>query len=331
MSGRLPVELQRRIDDALARRAALLNDPHTDVGRLLNGAADNIPGLIVERFGGVLIVQLHEGHLRLPLATVRGLCDTLREAVGATAVYRKVFPRDRSHSAAELTEQHSDPTPWLGKAAAPEIIVHEHGLKFAVRPYDGYLTGLFLDHRANRQRIQAMARGKRVLNAFAYTCGYALAALAGGAEHVTNVDVSRKALEWGRRNAALNNLPDGQAQYICSDIFDYYRRAARQKRNFDLVILDPPTFARARKPARVFQIEEDLPRLVAGALELMTRASQLLLCTNHRGTNVRRLSETVQRAAERVRRRATVAARPRLPLDFRGDPGHACSVLVDVD
>ena len=132
MSGRLPVELQRRIDDALARRTVLLNDPHTDVGRLLNGAADNIPGLIVERYGPVLIAQLHEGHLRLPLTTVRGLCDTLREAVGATAVYRKVFPRDRSHSAAELTEQHSDPTPWLGKAAAPEIIVHEHGLKFAI-------------------------------------------------------------------------------------------------------------------------------------------------------------------------------------------------------
>ncbi len=330
MTHRLPAELQRHIDEALARRSDLLNDPQTDVGRLLNGAADNFPGLVVERFGPALTAQLHEGHLQLSQATARRLCDELRERVSATAVYRKMFPRDRSHGSTELAAQHSNPTPWLGNAVEPEVVVCEHGLMFAVRPYDGYLTGLFLDHRANRQRIRSLARGRRVLNAFAYTCGYAVAGLAGGAEHVTNVDVSRKALEWGRRNVTLNDLSDTQAQFICSDIFDYYRRAARQQRTFDLVVLDPPTFARTRKPARVFQIEEDLPRLVTGALELMTHKSQLLLCTNHRGTSARRLSEVALRAAACAGRRAAIAARPRLPLDFRGDPGHASAVLVTV-
>ena len=99
--------------------------------------------------------------------------------------------------------------------------------------------GLFLDQRDNRRRIRAQARGKDVLNLFAYTCGFSVAAAAGGAASTVSVDLSPKALEWGRANFALSHLDPSDHQFIKSDAFDYLRRAARQGKRFDIIILDP--------------------------------------------------------------------------------------------
>jgi 23S rRNA (cytosine1962-C5)-methyltransferase len=320
-----------RLEAALAVRTHLLNDPRTTAGRLFNGAADGIDGLVIEKLGDVLIVQLHEQRLALDENSAREVCVRAVERLQARAAYRKVFPKDRS---AELTGRarfHTDPTPWIGTPVEPEFAVAEGGVRFLVRPYDGYSTGLFLEHRANRQRVRTLAAGRRVLNAFAYTCGFTVVAALGQAVETVSVDISRRFLEWGKRNLSANSLPLAGHAFICSDIFDYYRRAQRQGRGFDLIILDPPTFARAKKPRRAFTVTEDLDRLVLGAVKLLAAGGYLLLCTNHRATPHRRLEQAVAAAAAGLGRRPELAERPELPEDFRGDPDYAKSILVRVD
>src|SRR5436190_23538728 len=136
-------------------------------------------------------------------------------ASNCTAVYRKVFPRDRNARRTELVPLHHDSTPWIGAPAAAEFAVMENRMRFLVRPFDGYSTGLFLEHRDNRSRIREMSVGKRVLNLSAYTCGFSVAAALGGGA-TTSVDVAVKFLEWGKRNFDENGvLLDGHT-FICS-------------------------------------------------------------------------------------------------------------------
>jgi len=320
--------LAQRLDAALARRAALLADPQTNVGRIVNSAADGIPGLVLERLGDVLIAQLHADRLALDEDAARSLCAAAAERLRVRAVYRKVCPRDRAAVSPALDVPHHDPNPWIGERASPELPVREAGMTFLVRPYDGYATGLFLDHRAHRALVRELAAGRRVLNTFAYTCAFTVAAAIGGAAATVSVDVSRRFLEWGKRNLAANGLALERHRFICSDVFDYYRRAARQGQRFDLVILDPPTFGRARQPRRVFVLAEDLERLVAEALPLLDPRGCLVLSVNHRGTSARRLEQVVAAAARERGRKIAHIEHPAPPEDFRGDPDAAKSVLV---
>ncbi len=318
----------RRLDAALVRRAALLAAADTNVARLVHAAADGLPGFVLERLGPLLIVQLHEERLALTEETARELCAAAAERLGATAVYQKQYPAARTSVRPDLDARHRDPRPWLGTPAPAELPVLEHGLTYLVRPYDGYLTGLFLDHRGARRWVRAEASGRRILNLFAYTCAYTVAAAAGGAAATASVDVSRKALEWGKRNLAANGMTLGPHRFYAADVFEYFRRATRQRHRFDLVLLDPPTFARNRA-GRPFVLRADLDRLVAGALSLLAPGGRLLLSVNHRETPRVRLRHAVERAAGACGQRVRPLEPPPGPEDFAGDPGYATSVLFE--
>lgn len=324
-------DLESLLKTALTRRATLLAGADTDVARVFHGGQDGIPGLVLERLGPVLIVQLHEGVLTAPEHAVRNLCAIAAEKLGTTAVYRKRFPPDRSFLDAQLDALHRDPTPWLGTATAEELTVREAGVAYRVRPYDGYSTGLFLDHREHRARVRILAAGRRVLNTFAYTCAASVVAALSGATETVSVDVSKRALEWGKRNFAANDRTLDGHWFICSDVRDYFRRAARQQRRFDLIILDPPTFARSKAAGRTLSIPGDLPELLAGALERLAPGGQLLLSINHRGTTEARLEQHVRQAAAAVGRTLRHIERLPLPEDFRDDPEFMRSILVDFD
>jgi 23S rRNA (cytosine1962-C5)-methyltransferase len=217
--------------------------------------------------------------------------------------------------------------PWVGRPVEDEFAVFENGVQFLIRPYDGFSVGLFLEHRENRRQLREIATAKRVLNCFAYTCGFSVAAALGGAETVS-VDVSKRYLEWGKRNFARNGLSLDGHMFICSDTQDYFRRAARQGREFDLVVLDPPTFGRVKETGRHFSIQRDLHKLVAGASERLAPGGQILLSVNHRGTSLAQMERACLNSAER--RHARVTARPKLPVDFAGDAAYSKSLWLEV-
>ena len=314
------------LERALELRRPLLRDQHLQAYRIFNSAADGIEGLVLEQFGPILIAQLHEGRLRLKESETRELCQHAMRQLEARAVYRKIHAQDRSRSLSELEQLHTNAMPWLGRPVEPEIVLCENHLRLRIRPYDGYSLGLFLEHRENRRRIYELAAGRRVLNTFAYTCAFTVAAALGKAVRTTNVDVSKKYLEWGKRNYLENGLDPSRHQFICSDIFDYFRRAQRQGQRFDLIILDPPTFGRAKRPKRTFVLTQDLEHLVSAALELLEPEGIMLLATNCRGISWPRLEKSLNS-------RTAAAFRPNtrrlvLPMDFLRDEDYSKTVLA---
>jgi 23S rRNA (cytosine1962-C5)-methyltransferase len=316
--------LTARLRAALAARLPYLLDDETNAFRVLNGPADEVPGLAAELLDDVLILQVQQGKFDAAKAPLRELAQWYHRQLGVRAVYAKHFVKDRSR--AGVGEELADPEPLAGEPAPEHFVVRENGLQFVVRPYDGYAFGLFLDQRENRRRVRELAADRNVLNLFSYTCGFSVAAAAGGAQSTVSVDLARKSLEWGKENFAANGLALDAHLFIKDDAFNYFKRAARQRRTFDLVLIDPPSFARVKQGRRVFTVEKDLQLLVAGAVELLAPGGVLLVSTNARGASTKWLREQIHLAAGA--RRMTVMATPPLPLDFAGDPDHAKTIIV---
>lgn len=317
------------LEAALARRHALLTEGRTEAVRIVHGDADGIPGLVIERYADVLVVQLHEGRLAIEEEVIRSALEDFRERLGIRAVYKKVFVRDRGHAASELADTHADSRPWLGDTVGAEVIVREDDLRFIVRPYEGFAVGLFLEHRENRRRVRELASGRRVLNAFSYTGSFSIAAAAGGAATVHSVDVSKRYLEWSKQNFAVNGIDLAAHLFFCSDVFDFHKRATRQKRRYDLIILDPPTFSRLRRPDRTFVLAEELDLLVAGTMALLDPGGFILVATNDRQLPLSRLDDAVRSGAGT--RKVTALDHPSLPIDFAGDPDYSKSVIARIE
>ncbi len=314
---------------SLNARAALVDNPSVSAYRVLHGDAEGVPGVVIEHFGDVLVVQIHEGKIELTEADVRALAAAFHRELGTRAVYKKIFVSDRTNAPRGIEQAHRDAKPWLGEPVEPELTVLEHGLRFIVRPYDGFSVGLFLDHRENRRRIRELTSGRRVLNLFSYTCAFSVAAAAGGASHVSSVDLSKRYLEWGKRNFEINGIDLAPHAFFCSDVFEFYKRAERQGRRFDLVVLDPPTFGRARRPKREFVLDEQLDDLCRGAVSLLDPAGVILLSTNTRSISHERLEAAIRSAAGN--HTCTVVERPAPPVDFAGDLDYAKSVIARFD
>ncbi len=312
------------MDAALWARRALLADPMIEALRLIHGDGDDLPGLMVDRFGDVLIVNVLEGSLVLEEPLLAELMEELRRRVGARGIYRKVFARDRSEALASLESAHRDPKAWIGQDSTPQFAIHEHGVAYLVRPFDGYAVGLFLENRGNRAWVRGVARHKRVLNLFSYTCGFSVAAAVGGARETTSVDVSAKALSWGRENLAANGLAEAGHRFVRCDAGEFLRRAVRQRRRYDLVILDPPTFGRVKGRRRPFVFRAALPALLKQAFHVLEPSGWLLICTNHRESGYAELESAVCAAAGGRPRIERVALEP----DFAGDRHFCCSIRV---
>ena len=307
----------------------MFDDPALNAYRLFHGTAEGIDGLAIDRFGDVLIVQLHEGRLRASPEEIQSAVRQLHVHLGTRAVYRKFFVRDRAQPSPQVKDEHYRPDPWIGQVVEADQIVTEYGLKFIVHPYDGFSVGLFLEHRDNRRRIRELAAGKRVLNAFSYTCGFSVAAAAGGAASVASVDLSKRYLEWGKRNFSANDLDLTGQRFFRSDIFDFYKRAQRQGRRFDLIVLDPPTFGRTRRPKRTFVLADRLDDLCAGACELLDPGGTVLLAVNDQKLSRGRLEQALAAAAGS--RGCEIIECPVPPLDFCGDLDYSKTLIARLD
>jgi 23S rRNA (cytosine1962-C5)-methyltransferase len=198
----------------------------------------------------------------------------------------------------------------------------------------GYSVGLFLDQRDNRRRllVNHVARGfpvcagglagATVFNGFAYTCGFSVSAAAAGAQ-TTNVDMARKALDWGRRNFQLNNLDPATHEFLAGDVQDWARRLSRRGRRFDVILLDPPTFSRSRQGG-VFRAEKDYGALVKATLPLLKPGGTLFVSTNAGGFEADVFVEQVEAAIARAGRSVVQRHFSPPPPDF---PWHASAGL----
>lgn len=319
--------LSRKLEAALARRIPCFVDPDTTAFRLITGEFEGVGGIVVEQFGDVAVIQVQERKGGASAKEVKQIANWYRRMLKLEAVYAKAFPRDRSRLP-KPSPQLYEAKPVLGNPVDEEVAIRENSLRFAIKPYDGYSVGLFLDQRDNRNRLREMAEGKRVLNLFAYTCGFSVAAAAGGAEETVSVDISTKSLEWGQKNFKLNGLPTEGHWFFCNNAFDYFPRAQRQGRMFDIIVIDAPSFARGRKKNTNFSIKTDLTRLVREAADLLEENGVMMVSMNHRQLSTRWIIEQIQAGA--APRRVQVMSTPPLPVDFDVDRDHAKTAWVRI-
>ena len=193
-----------------------------------------------------------------------------------------------------------------------QTIATEHFLKFGIDFGAGYSVGLFVDQRENRRYVRQI-KPPRLLNCFAYTCSFSVAAASVGAQTV-NVDLSKKSLERGRQNFALNSLSTEGHKFIADDVRPVLPRLARRGAKFDMIILDPPTFSRTKGGA-VFHVEKDFEDLIAAALELVERNGRVLLSTNCETVNEQALERMARYCLKLSRRSGTLHRQPP-PVEF---------------
>jgi 23S rRNA (cytosine1962-C5)-methyltransferase len=318
-------------DPRAALRAAVIDPAATDAFRLLHGAADGWPGLYADRLGEFLLAQ-SAGPLT---GEQRAWVEELGRRFSARGICHKILRRQSGNRPApEAAPQ------WLaGEKAPDEFPARENGLRFALRLAGGGSAGLFLDQRENRRRLLTgyiapdftLARPARVLNTFAYTCGFSVCAAAGGAR-VTSLDLSKNHLEWGKRNFALNGLESSAHDFIFGDAFDWLRRLARKGRLFEVVILDPPTFSRSKEHG-VFQAERDYGTLAAAALPLLAPDGILLASANAATLKPESFLEMTAQAVARAGRRVTRQHYAPQPPDFpahRREPAYLKTVWLRI-
>ena len=317
-------DVGRLLRAALTRRLPCFANTATDSFRMVSGESDQAAGLVAETFGGVLVLQVHDDR-KWPDHDLIQIAQWFEKNLGVRSTYLKRFVKDRSSVDERAITAMSDATPLWGKPAAEVVEIREQHLRFGIHPYDGFAVGLFLDQRDNRRRIRELALNKNVLNLFAYTCGFSVAAAVGGAKRCVSVDMSRKYLDWGRANFALNGLDASEHDFVETDALDYLRRAKRQGRRFDLAVVDPPTFAHGRKRGSSFSIARDLPELIGAAAGVVESGGHLLLSTNYRRLTATDLRDAVRKGAGRG---AKIIESPPPPGDFRGAAGSARTVIV---
>lgn len=242
------------------------------------------------------------------------LAQRCAAAATLAGIYLKRRPIEAKHLANVARDYLSPPLPIWGEARA-EITALENGVPYLIRPGSDLSVGLFTDARNARTWVREHAP-KRVLNTFAYTCGFGLNAALGGSETVKNVDLSRKVLQWGQENYALNNLPAPDTDFLYGDVFEWLSRLQKRGDQFDLVVLDPPSFA--RNGGKVWRADKDYGRLGAAAAAVTAKGGQMLTLLNHAGVSSAAFERLVSAGLANAGRRAQVSERLSMGEDYPG-------------
>jgi 23S rRNA (cytosine1962-C5)-methyltransferase len=246
--------LQAQVQQAIRARARF--DIQSDGLRLVHGESDGLPGLIVDRYGDTLVAQfLSSGAERWKDV----LADALLAETGLSQLY------ERSDASSRGLEGLPEATGWLRGEGVVELVLREHDWRLGLNVAEGHKTGFYLDQRDSRKRFSDYARRlnfQRVLNCYCYTGGFTVAALAGGAAHVTSIDSSGPAIARAAANVALNGFDAARATFMDADVNASLRQFAQEGQTFDAIVLDPPKFAptvaHAERAARAYK---DINRL----------------------------------------------------------------------
>ncbi len=291
---------KRRVADAVTRRHAMPQLAGQDGMRLIHGESDGLPGVIADRYGDTICLQLTAAG---PDKWRNAIVGALVKATGVARIY------ERSDSDVRGLEGLEPVTGWVyGEAPEASLSIDENGVRLGVDVVGGHKTGFYLDQRDNRLLTRDLAAGKRVLNCFCYTGGFSLQALAGGAAHVLSIDSSGPALAGARANLAMNPQLDAScAEWLEADVFEALRVFRKEERRFDLIVLDPPKFAPSAAHAdRAARAYKDINLL---GFRLLNPGGYLLTYSCSGGIGLELFQKIVAGAAVDARRDARILRR----------------------
>lgn len=255
---------------ALAIRQPLL-ETDTNSFRWIYGENDGLPGLIIDVYDNVCVIKLYSLIWKNLLGDITEIITELYSVKAIVLrlsrnVTLQIDPTDINQNGAVI---------W-GKLNDPEVIFTEYGLRFSANVVDGHKTGYFLDHRHNRKQVGDLANGKKVLDVFSYAGGFSVHALAGGAKSVLSLDISKQALQMAQKNAQLNKL-SARHKVLVSDAFEGMEQLYKNNARFDLIVVDPPSFA--KKAEENQRAIKSYGRLTSYAARLVTQDGILVMAS----------------------------------------------------
>ena len=264
---------KRRIKYAIDYRVTVLGDITT--GRMIFGEADGFPGLTVDKYNDILVTQITTIGLDLRKDIIfKAMLEAFKEAnQTVSAIYERNDVNSRALDGLELYKGYYYTVEDFD-LNQKETIITENGVKYYVDYVDGQKTGYFLDQRFNRELVGKVAKNKKVLDCFTHTGSFGLNCAINGASKVVSVDVSPLAIEQSKRNAKLNNLED-KVEYVRADVFDYLDKV--KKREYDLIILDPPAFTKSR--STIMAAFNGYKRINSKAMSLLGKGGYLVTCS----------------------------------------------------
>ncbi len=281
---------------ARVKRVSLEQNPSTTAFRLVNSGADEIADLSVDFFAGVLVASLYA---ELSEKQENVLLEVLAQTFAPVSIYLKRRPKEARHVANVARDSLAPDAPAWGERV-DEIEILENGVKYLIRPGGDLSVGLFLDMRESRAWLKHHVAGKTMLNTFAYTCGFGLISSLNGATRAVNLDLSRRVLDWGQDNYRLNKLEPKRFDFISGDVFDWLTRFSRRGDKFDVVVLDPPSFATSKHIR--FSAATNYDELVELAASIVTPEGLLLACCNNAQVSKRNFYAQIKTGLKRAGR-----------------------------
>ncbi len=295
------------IKDAIDHRKMFFDSQETTAFRVLNGEGDGMGGLTIDYFDGYYLLTWYS----IGIYTFK---KAILEALQSLVEYKGIYQKKRFDTKGQYLDDTDDFV--CGEKAPEPLIVKENGVNFAIYLDDGAMVGVFLDQKDVRRTIRdKYAKGKTVLNTFSYTGAFSVFAALGGAKKTTSVDLANRSRAKTEEQFAVNNIDPELQDIIVEDVFNYFKYAVRKKLSFDLVVLDPPSFARSKK--HTFSAAKDYTKLLKEAIQITSKNGIIVASTNAANFDMKRFKSFIEKAFKELGGKYRIEETFSLPEDFK--------------
>ncbi|WP_249871465.1 class I SAM-dependent rRNA methyltransferase [Oceanobacillus saliphilus] len=297
---------KNKILTAINKRLSYYKDESTTAFRIFNGEGDGIGGLTIDYFDGYYLLSWYSEGIYSFKEKVIHVLDELGD-------YKAIYEKKRF----DTKGQYMDDDDFVkGERSEFPIIIKENGINYAVYLNDGAMVGIFLDQRDVRQAIhEKYAKGKQVLNTFSYTGAFSVAASLGGATKTTSVDLAKRSKSKTIEQFSVNGIDFEQQDIIVMDVFDYFKYAKRKEMKFDLVVLDPPSFARSKK--HTFSTAKNYPDLIKDTLAILEKNGIIVASTNNASFGMKKFKSFIDKGFKEMKVTYKILEEYSLPTDFQ--------------
>lgn len=296
---------QKKLIEALNRRTPFFNNPDTTAFRVFNGEGDGIGGITIDYFDGYYLINWYS----------KGIYEYKNEVINSLkklVVYKAIYQKKRFDMFGKYINEDGF---LIGERGKFPIIVKENGINFAIYLNEGAMVGVFLDQRDVRKAIrEKYAKGKKVLNTFSYTGAFSVVSALGEASKTTSVDLANRSLEKTIEQFNINNLNYKDHDIIVDDVFNYFKFAKKKNILFDIVVLDPPSFAKSKK--YTFSAEKDYKNLLKEAIEITENNGVIVASTNCSTFNMSKFKRYINNAFIETKTKYKILEEYSLPSDF---------------
>ncbi len=295
-----------KLRDAISYREPFFNSLDTNAFRIVNGEGDGLGGLTIEYFDGYYLINWYS-------KGIYNFREYIINALKELTEFKAIYQKKRFDVSGNYIEEDDF---VAGERGTFPLIVKENGVNFAVYLNESAMVGVFLDQRDVRKRIRdAYAKGKNVLNTFSYTGAFSVFAAVGGAVKTTSVDLANRSLSKTVEQFSLNGIDSDSQDIIVEDVFHYFKYAVKKQLAYDMVILDPPSFARSKRT--IFSAEKDYKDLLKEAISITKDEGIIVASTNSSSFNMKKFKTFIDQAFRETNRKYQLVEEFSLPKDFK--------------